>query len=60
MYQPKIREDLIPRLYRLAHARRIPMTTLVSDLLEGALERLEKSEADGYQTAARPQAEGEN
>ena len=60
MYQPKIREDLIPRLYCLARARGIPMTTLVSELLEGALERLEKSEADGYQRAARPQAEGEN
>jgi hypothetical protein len=24
MYQPKIREDLIPRLYRLAKARGLP------------------------------------
>ena len=42
MYQPKIREDLIPRLYRMARARGIPMTRLVSELLEAALEQLER------------------
>ena len=42
MYQPKIREDLIPRLYRLARARGIPMTALVSELVEAALQRIEE------------------
>jgi len=42
MYQPKIREDLIPRLYRMARARGIPMTTLVSELVEAALQRIEQ------------------
>ena len=37
MYSPQIREDLIPPLYRLAKARRIPMTRLVSDILAAAL-----------------------
>jgi hypothetical protein len=34
MYQPKIRDDLIPRLYRLAKALNIPMTRLVNHILE--------------------------
>jgi hypothetical protein len=37
MYSPQIREDLIPPLYRLAKARRIPMTRLVSEILAAAL-----------------------
>ncbi len=37
MYSPKIREDLIPKLYRLAKARKQPMTTLVNDLIEESL-----------------------
>jgi len=41
MYTPKIREDLIPRLYRAAKARKVPMTQLVSALLETALVQVE-------------------
>ena len=37
MYSPPIREELIPPLYRLAKARRVPMTRLVSDILAAAL-----------------------
>jgi hypothetical protein len=37
MYSPKIREDLIPRLYRAANAEGIPMTMLVNRILEKAL-----------------------
>jgi len=37
MYSPRIREDLIRPLYRLAKARRVPMTRLVSDILATAL-----------------------
>lgn len=33
MYSPKISEELIPVLYRMAKARGIPMTTLVNELL---------------------------
>ena len=40
MYTPKIRDDLIPRLYRAAKARKAPMTKLVSTLLETALIQL--------------------
>ena len=49
MYTPKIRGDLIPRLYRAAKARKVPMTRLVSALLETALGQLER------ETEANPQ-----
>lgn len=53
MYQPKIHADLIRRLYRLAKARGVPMTRLVSDLLESTLKHLEQ----GAQTVGEPPAE---
>jgi hypothetical protein len=37
MYSPRISEDLIPRLYQSAKAKRIPMTALVNRILEKAL-----------------------
>ena len=42
MYSPKIREDLIPRLYRLARADEVPMTRLVNQLLEQGIVELEQ------------------
>ncbi len=53
MYHPKIREDLILRLYRLAKARGIPMTRLVSQLLESALAQHER----GGESVSDPPAE---
>ncbi len=53
MYQPKIREDLIPRLYRLAQARGMPMTRLVAQLLEAALAQHER----GGESVSDPPAE---
>lgn len=41
MYAPKISDDLIHRLYHLAKARGIPMTHLVNELLENALDKIE-------------------
>jgi hypothetical protein len=63
MYQPKIREDLIPRLYRLAKARRIPMTRLVSELLEEVLGQLEweavhDPQAEDYRPTVKPHTKG--
>ena len=43
MYSPKIKEDLIPVLYRLAREMKIPMTRLVSSLIEKAIEEIERS-----------------
>jgi hypothetical protein len=37
MYSPKIREELIPVLYRLARHREVPMTRLVDSLLRESL-----------------------
>jgi hypothetical protein len=47
MYSPRIDEDLIPPLYRMAKARRIPMTRLVSEILKEAV-----ASVDGEQTQA--------
>ena len=43
MYSPKIKEELIPVLYRLAREMKIPMTRLVSSLIEKALAEIERS-----------------
>jgi len=31
MYSPKINEDLIPRIYKLAKAKKVKITTLMND-----------------------------
>jgi len=38
MYSPKIKEELIPKIYRLAKARGIRMTTFVNEILRKALD----------------------
>jgi hypothetical protein len=45
MYSPRIPERLIPVLYRLARARRQPMTALVAELLDGRLAELARQDA---------------
>jgi hypothetical protein len=37
MYSPKIREDLIPKIYKMAKARKVKMTTFVNQVLEKVL-----------------------
>jgi hypothetical protein len=37
MYSPKIREDLIPRIYRAAKATGVAMTTWVNSVIEEKL-----------------------
>jgi hypothetical protein len=39
MYSPKIRDDLIPLLYRLARQEGKPMTRLVDEILRAEVER---------------------
>ncbi len=46
MYTPKIREDLIPKLYRAAKVRKVPMTKLVTALVETALAQVEHELGD--------------
>jgi hypothetical protein len=38
MYSPKIREDLIPRLYRMGKAMNRPMTKIVDEILRSFFE----------------------
>ncbi len=56
MYSPRIREDLIPRLYHAAKAERIPMTALVNRILEEAL----KEDQQDTQNSKKEGSENEN
>ena len=38
VYSPKVKEDLIPKLYRIAKKRGVPMTQLVDNIIREALE----------------------
>jgi len=37
MYSPKVSEELVPVLYRLAKERRMPMTRLIDGIIRQAL-----------------------
>ena len=54
LYSPKIGEDLIPQLYRLAKGLNMPMTRLVNALLAHGIERLEQ----GVENVSEPPAGG--
>jgi hypothetical protein len=43
MYSPKIREEYIPYLYKLAKHLDMPMTTLVNQILAPVIERFKAS-----------------
>lgn len=64
IYQPKIRDDLISRLYHAAKARGIHMTTLINQLLETALDTCEQGDgvvsdlAADYQARPNPEGKG--
>lgn len=40
VYSPKISPDLIPDLYRIAKAKKIPMTKLVSTIIADAIRNI--------------------
>jgi hypothetical protein len=42
MYSPKIREDLIPYVYRLAHHIGKPMTFIVNYILSSVIDQLKE------------------
>lgn len=44
MYSPKIKEELIPKIYQTAKARGIRMTTLVNEILRKVLNGMEGKE----------------
>ena len=45
MYSPKIKDELIPKLYVVSKAERIRMTTLVNRILEKALDSEEETKS---------------
>jgi hypothetical protein len=47
MYSPKIKEELIPKLYIEAKAKKIRMTTLVNRVLEKALDGGDRAITEG-------------
>jgi hypothetical protein len=47
MYSPKIREDLIPKIYRAAKKAEVPMTTWVNEAIEEALSNQQEDEGQG-------------
>lgn len=46
MYSPKIRDELIPEIYRIVRARGIRMTTLVNRIIEKALDEMNNNPSD--------------
>lgn len=41
MYSPKIKDELIPKIYQVAKAKGVSMTALVNEILKNALKRME-------------------
>ena len=54
MYSPKITEELIPILYQLARARRVPMTKLVDRIIREALVQEDRPQAAPEAMTASP------
>jgi hypothetical protein len=53
MYSPKIRDDLVPRIYRMAKAAGVHMTTWVNEVLERALDESEEPKTKNKEEEAR-------
>ena len=56
MYSPKIREELIPRLYKISRARGLPMTTVVNRYLEACVHYEEQRLTRGQSAGKAPEA----
>ena len=48
MYSPKISEELIPKLYRLAKSKGVKMTALVNEIIEKAINETESTNGESY------------
>ena len=60
MYSPKIPEQLVPRLWRLAQKRKVPMTHLVRDAVVLYLTTQEGGKDCGEVNEARGDGEGDD
>lgn len=54
MYSPKIREELVSRLYVMAKERKTPMTKLVNAILQTYLEQPQRENENGSNKSAFP------
>jgi len=45
MYSPRIKPELIQKLYKLAQVRKVPMTTIVNKIIEEYLEKKDRKKA---------------
>lgn len=45
MYSPKIKEEFIPVLYRLAKEQNVSMTKLVNEMVEQGITKLQRSKS---------------
>ncbi len=54
MYSPRIRDDLIPRIYAVAKAAGVPMTAWVNRALEKTLERVEGGKENDWDIIWEP------
>jgi predicted transcriptional regulator len=59
LYSPKVPEYLIPRLWRLAQDRHVPMTHLVRDAVVQYLKTEEGEERNGEEHKDRGTREGD-
>jgi hypothetical protein len=59
MYSPKIKEDLIAKLYQLARAQKKPMTRLVDSILREVVNN-HQCESDKQAASSLDKAIGEN
>ena len=54
MYSPRISEDLIPQLYRMAKDQKMPMTRLVNSIIRKALAPGNNNPPEGNAAAGYP------
>ncbi len=53
MYSPKIKPELIPRIYRIAKTRGVRMTTLVDGILRKALDEMVDKQSEKLEKGGR-------
>jgi len=53
MYSPKIKEEFIRKLYYIARAKRLPMTSLVNEIISAAIKDIEIEEQVVRETPER-------
>jgi hypothetical protein len=60
MYSPKIREDLIPKIYHAAKKTDVPMTVWANEAIERALSNRQEDEGQGTKENGSKKEEAES